>query len=314
MADLPLPSQNADVNGSLTGLLQTFIGGELMQLDKLLPCKVVEVDRNKNRVTVKPTISRLTTAGEPVERAEIVDVPIINLSCGFWIFNFPTKVGDRGWIVASDRDLSLYKQSYEPTKPNTTRRHTFEDALFIPDHTKPEDWELPAEGVVLQSHDQKTKIHLEDQKVTIWVDKDENTKIEMTPKDTYIQNTPTCWARFTDDNIHIQPNDNNFIQMNADNIHIQTSGDNFIQMDGAHIGIQATGGNSIDMNGAEMNIKCATINIEGTVNVKGATDIVGAFSTTGSSTNNGVNIGSTHVHSQGSDSHGDGEVDTDPPH
>lgn len=31
-------------------------------------------------------------------------------------------------------------------------------------------------------------------------------------------------------------------------------------------------------------------------------------------THNGTNIGDTHVHSQGNDSNGDGEADTDPPH
>lgn len=31
-------------------------------------------------------------------------------------------------------------------------------------------------------------------------------------------------------------------------------------------------------------------------------------------THNGTNVGDTHVHSQGNDSNGDGEVDTDPPH
>lgn len=61
-----------------------------------------------------------------------------------------------------------------------------------------------------------------------------------------------------------------------------------------------------------------TINIAGTgnINFTGALDIAAPDInfTSSTLTHNGVNVGDTHVHSQGNDSDGDGEVDTDPPH
>jgi hypothetical protein len=37
-----------------------------------------------------------------------------------------------GWIKANDRDISLFKQTAEAAQPNTQRKHSFEDAVFIP--------------------------------------------------------------------------------------------------------------------------------------------------------------------------------------
>ena len=46
---------------------------------------------------------------------------------------FPVKSGDKGWLIANDRDISIYKQAGEPSPPNTNRLHSFEDGWLLPD-------------------------------------------------------------------------------------------------------------------------------------------------------------------------------------
>lgn len=84
----------------------------------------------------------------------------------------------------------------------------------------------------------------------------------------------------------------NDITMTAENITLNAASD--IEMSGDTVGIEAT---------TTMDLDATTINITGTT-----------IPITGALTNNAVNIGSTHRHSQGADSNGDAEQDTGVPH
>lgn len=84
----------------------------------------------------------------------------------------------------------------------------------------------------------------------------------------------------------------NDITMTAENITLNAASD--IEISGDTVGIEAT---------TTMDLDATTINITGTT-----------IPITGALTNNAVNIGSTHKHSQGADSNGDTEQDTGVPH
>ena len=84
----------------------------------------------------------------------------------------------------------------------------------------------------------------------------------------------------------------NDITMTAENITLTASSD--VSITGDTVGIEAT---------TTMDLDATTLNITGTT-----------IPITGALTNNTVNIGSTHIHSQGNDSNGDTEVDTGVPH
>lgn len=84
----------------------------------------------------------------------------------------------------------------------------------------------------------------------------------------------------------------NDITMNAENITLTASSD--VSITGDTVGIEAT---------TTMDLDATTLNITGTT-----------IPITGALTNNTVNIGSTHIHSQGADSDGDTEQDTGVPH
>lgn len=148
-----------------------FINNKIKQgLNIMLPCQVLAVDRKKNRVKVLPLIALLKTNGETMSRAIIDDIPICNLSAGGFIINFPIKVGDFGYIKSNDRDISLFKQSYKSSKPNTTRKNDFADSIFIPDVINQNLYNISGEdreALVIQSYDNSTKISISDGKIIL---------------------------------------------------------------------------------------------------------------------------------------------------
>ena len=151
-----------------------FINNKIKQgLNIMLPCQVLAVDRKKNRVKVLPLIALLKTNGETMNRAIIDDIPICNLSAGGFIINFPIKVGDFGYIKSNDRDISLFKQSYKNSKPNTTRKNDFADSIFIPDVINQNLYDISgedSEALVIQSYDNSTKISMSNGKIILQAD------------------------------------------------------------------------------------------------------------------------------------------------
>lgn len=127
------PSKDPANDGSLYGTFVQVLKKFLQNTDDMLPVKVIAVSTDRTRVTVEPFIKVVSTSGQQVVRAQIASVPVFTLGGGGYVISFPVKSGDKGWIKANDRDISLFLQSYVDSPPNTARQHSFEDGLFIPD-------------------------------------------------------------------------------------------------------------------------------------------------------------------------------------
>lgn len=69
-----------------------------------------------------------------LKRSPIMSVPVVRLGGNGVVLSFNLKSGDLGWIKANDRDISLFKQSFKESIPDTARFHSFSDAVFIPDN------------------------------------------------------------------------------------------------------------------------------------------------------------------------------------
>lgn len=162
------PSLDPANTGTLTGTLRHVFTKMLQGIDGALPAKVVAFDRAANRAQVQPLIAVLTTSSTQVARAQIASVPVVQMGGGGFVMNFNLNPGDLGWIVASDRDISLFLQYYKDSPPNTYRIKNFADSFFIPDvltgfTVAPED----AGNAVLQSLDGSVKISLGSDTITI---------------------------------------------------------------------------------------------------------------------------------------------------
>ena len=131
-----MPAYNPGNMGSLEGLLYYLADQINLELESCLPAFIVSYDRAKNTAVVQPAISEVATSGQKINRDKLYNIPVLTLSGGGYFMNFPLQPGDTGWIVANDRDISLFKQNLQESAPNTYQKHRFSDAFFIPDKIK----------------------------------------------------------------------------------------------------------------------------------------------------------------------------------
>ena len=164
------PSRDPANDGTLVGVFNEVLGKFLQNIDDCLPARVIAFDRATNRVSVQPLVQLLTTNNERVSRGQIQGLPVLQCGGGGFGLFFNLKAGDLGWIKANDRDISLYLQSGDETTPNTLRKHSFSDAVFIPDVVRgftidSED----AENAVLQNLDGSVKVSLSETSIKLAV-------------------------------------------------------------------------------------------------------------------------------------------------
>jgi len=126
------PNINPADNDTLAGVISFAFSQLLRNVDGMLPARVLAYDRTANRVQVELMIAMVSTSGTQVSRAQIANIPVINFGGGGYILNFPLTVGDLGFVLANDRDISLFLQNYSESPPNTYRVKSFSDGVFIP--------------------------------------------------------------------------------------------------------------------------------------------------------------------------------------
>lgn len=160
-------SQRPDESSSLAATLNVLKRAVEMDLECMLPCRVVSYDRERNVAEVRPQIVVTTRdpAGGPLQRRSrtaIPDIPVLSMGAGNFHISFPIKKGDLGWIWAADRDITLFLQNLQEAHAATDgASHRFTDAVFIPDVFRNyvingED----ADAMVIQTTDGLTRISI----------------------------------------------------------------------------------------------------------------------------------------------------------
>lgn len=162
------PSHDAASEDVLAGSFIEAYKKFLQSTDNMLPARIINYDRTTNRAHVQPMIMVLTTTGERVQRQGTFGVPVYQMGGGGFFMSFNLVAGNLGWIKASDRDMSLFLQSYNESEPNTKRLHSFSDSVFFPDIMK--DYTIAGEdagNMVIQNADASVKISLWPAKIKI---------------------------------------------------------------------------------------------------------------------------------------------------
>jgi hypothetical protein len=168
MADQNTPTTEASSDDSLSGTMVQVLRSFLLDVDDCLPVTVISYDRNENRATVAHEIQMVETGGAAVDRAQVISVPALVLGAGGFMVGFHIPPGSKGWIKATDRDLSNFLETYEKAVPDNFRIHNFDTGLFIPDvmtgYTIAGEDE---EAMVIQSMDGLTKISINNDRLKI---------------------------------------------------------------------------------------------------------------------------------------------------
>ncbi|MFC0709005.1 Gp138 family membrane-puncturing spike protein [Azorhizophilus paspali] len=159
---LQAPNQDQSHDGSLAGITGDVLARWLRdKVDDMLPARVVSYDDATNRATVQPMVMVGMTDGSALARPNVASVPVFRYGGGGFFIRFPLRPGDLGWIKANDRDVSLYLQAQQQTRPNTRRSHSFSDGIFFPDTLR--QWAIAggdADALVIQSLDGQTVVAL----------------------------------------------------------------------------------------------------------------------------------------------------------
>lgn len=127
------PSIRPADESNLAGVLKTAIRKEMQNLDVMLPVEVVSYDRATNRAVVKHLVQMEGSDGEKVSRANVASIRVMQPGNGAFNISLPIQPGDKGWLMAADRDISVFQQGLSEDSPNTARMHSFQDGLFMPD-------------------------------------------------------------------------------------------------------------------------------------------------------------------------------------
>lgn len=154
--------------GTITGLLKTVFNKVLQNTDGMLPAVVIAYDRQKQRAQVQPLIPMIDSNQARISRAQIASVPVFHFGGGGFVLDFNLVNGDLGWILANDRDISLFLQTYEESSPNSYRVKSFSDAVFFPDVMR--GYTIASEdsnNAILQNSDGSVKISLGSNKIKI---------------------------------------------------------------------------------------------------------------------------------------------------
>lgn len=162
------PSTSPPNYGDITGLLNTTFTKLMQGINGMLPAQVIAFDRATNRVSVQPLITVLNTNLQQIPRASIASIPVFNVGGGGFIMSFNLNPGDLGWIIANDRDISLFLQNYKQARPNTYRVKDFSDSIFLPNPMT--GYSIASEdspNAVLQSLDGSVKISLGSDTITV---------------------------------------------------------------------------------------------------------------------------------------------------
>lgn len=128
------PSRNPADEDSLAGVIKLAVEKALQNTDGMMPVEVVAYDRATNRATVKHLVQMQGANGEKVDRANVSSVRVQQPGNAKFSISLPIKPGDKGWLMAADRDISTFQQDINRVDaPNTRRMKSFSDGLFVPD-------------------------------------------------------------------------------------------------------------------------------------------------------------------------------------
>lgn len=162
------PDIDPSNNDNLAGTIQFAFNKMMQNTNGMLPAQVIKYDRAMNRVQVQLMIMVVTTGGAQLSRPQIASIPVLLLGGGGFFISPNLNPGDLGWVVANDRDISLFLQTYSETSPNTGRVKSFSDGLFIPSVMTGYTIDpLDDDNMVIQNLDGTVKISLGAAKITI---------------------------------------------------------------------------------------------------------------------------------------------------
>ncbi len=168
MTTFTSPRKNPNDDDLLTGLFNIFEKYIQKTIEKCLPVKVIAISEDGKYVDVQPQILVVLSDKKNKPRPVVKGIPIFTYGAGNFFMSFKIEVGDTGWIISNDRDISTFLQTKQLEPPPTARFHDFSNGFFLPDVI--DDYTIdPADrdSLVIQNKEGTVKLTLNDNQITI---------------------------------------------------------------------------------------------------------------------------------------------------
>jgi len=136
--------------------------------------RIEKFDTKKMKAEVMPLVKYKNKDGITEERPLLIEVPVSFLKAGPFIIRPPYKQGDIVLVIFADNDIENVLLSGDVSEPNSTRKHSLDDAIVV-GGIMPFTKELPSEhgkDLVIAKDDFTSKIVIkEDGSIEIKSDK-----------------------------------------------------------------------------------------------------------------------------------------------
>ena len=128
---------------SEVGFFRTLFNIMFAKKDWNVPAIVEDYDPIEHNATILPIVKRIisTTGEDEYENRPMVRVPVLQCRHGGFVFDFPVKKGDTGWLISGDRAWSFAKNANKdrnadlnkgPVPPDSRSLGGFEHGFFLP--------------------------------------------------------------------------------------------------------------------------------------------------------------------------------------
>lgn len=155
-------------NDTLVGAVKFALPEYMKGLNTVMPAKIINFDRTINRAQVQVLINVVSTGNQQIQNVQIASVPTLILGGGGFMLSFPLNPGDLGWLIATDRDMSLFLQNYQAAAPGVFLQRNFASSYFIPDiMTNYTIASEDSDNFVIQKSDGTVKISLSNNAINI---------------------------------------------------------------------------------------------------------------------------------------------------
>lgn len=114
---------------SKTNQLEYAINSTLMNVNTILPCKILSIE--DNRASIQSIINMLDATGNPLAYPVIHDVPFMQIVGGNAGVIIEHIIGDIVAVGFSQRDLSSIKATWETGNPASYRKFSLADAIIL---------------------------------------------------------------------------------------------------------------------------------------------------------------------------------------
>ena len=160
MMPLVYGQQDFSTPNSLEAALEFLVSQITSRMNICTPVKVVAVHSNGRTavvgtVDVTPLVNQQTVLGESISHTTIFGVPFIRVQGGGAALIVDPQVGDLGFCIFADSDISSVKQTGEAGVPPTFRQFDMADGIYIGGwgiKQTPKQWvAIDADGVSIQA-------------------------------------------------------------------------------------------------------------------------------------------------------------------